>query len=75
MATRAKMMVEIEVTEVKRKMGAEVDALKGRIYGLYLRLKDGTTKEGKRIGDAICFDPDCDGSCGIDEHPYKKVEP
>lgn len=56
MASKAAIArIEEQIYEIKR--------LRGCILGLYREL-------GKKHKD-VCFDPDCDGTCCLDKHPFE----
>ena len=51
------------MTKIKIRVD-ENQRLRNCIYGLYKAL-------GKKNPN-VCFDPDCDGTCGIETHPYSQ---
>lgn len=50
--------------KTQQQLEFEIQRLRNCIYGLYKEI-------GSKHKD-ICFDPDCDGTCQLDKHPYAK---
>lgn len=61
-AEKKRSQLNQELIDENQSLKEENQRLRNCIYGLYKEL-------GKKHKN-VCFDPDCDGTCYLEKHPY-----